>query len=746
MNNIHKHNCQFINNKLQEISTTPMRQYRNYLLALYNIINKSPKDIYDKFKNVPSNKILLNISQNIQTYKKHNPEGPLDKFDYTESLYGINKQKQSKVQITATKDDINYYSVNTINDRYARPKKGEKEDSDKEESLDTYDMGTNANIPQDLLSKSNRFKKTETKKIKKTKRLRLRIPLKRIKEANARKLQEKQGQSILHKNIDSHTIDSFHKPSNPSIVSNSPKNSTNVQPQNINPNSHNKHSIIDEFQSEPSPPSSPKGKNVKPSKYLINIREELSKAKSVLGNNYIDIPLILKYQLKDPLIKNIRVYINNKDSNDTFALRHFGKKLRNRIIQNHKNGLYHINKELLLEFNNKIMIPTKLVYSLLHYYHYSYGHRGIHYMRNIITQYFYIFRIDQWLKTYIGSCGPCNEHKRIPILNRINKLIRECTRPNQIWMIDMVIKSERSGIYTCIFTGIDFFDGTVVILPQESQGAFHTAISICNGIIFRYGIPEQIVSDNGPNFISNVVEHLSKVFKYKIKFAMVGYPQAQGKIERMHRILNRIIAIERTLVEQELPYTKHNWSRTLPFIEYVINSQQNPATKYSSHQLRSTAPLTAPIAIALNKLNIDTTKYIKNGDIEWKQYYDYIQYLAATKYIFTAPNYAKYQLKCKEIFDKTHGIKHKPIEYKVGQPVKKAIIKEFKSLQEPAFTRGYTITKIINDNAIEIQKGNNPPESVPRIFIYPDNSIDQPNITPTLILQDSQRDYTEDMN
>ena len=56
-------------------------------------------------------------------------------------------------------------------------------------------------------------------------------------------------------------------------------------------------------------------------------------------------------------------------------------------------------------------------------------------------------------------------------------------------------------------------------------------------IVTRYGIPRVLVSDNGTQFESALVTDFCELLRIERRFSPVYYPQANGQVEVMNRIL-----------------------------------------------------------------------------------------------------------------------------------------------------------------------------------------------------------------
>jgi transposase InsO family protein len=71
------------------------------------------------------------------------------------------------------------------------------------------------------------------------------------------------------------------------------------------------------------------------------------------------------------------------------------------------------------------------------------------------------------------------------------------------------VKPGRYG-YRYLLVLIDTFSGWVEAFPTKRETAQVVAKVLLEEIIPRYGIPETLGSDNGPAFISNVLQGLAR--------------------------------------------------------------------------------------------------------------------------------------------------------------------------------------------------------------------------------------------
>ena len=62
-----------------------------------------------------------------------------------------------------------------------------------------------------------------------------------------------------------------------------------------------------------------------------------------------------------------------------------------------------------------------------------------------------------------------------------------------------------------------------------------------NKIIYRFGVPEALITDNAKNFINDMVDGLCEQFKVRYRNSTIYRPQMNGAVEAANENLKKII-------------------------------------------------------------------------------------------------------------------------------------------------------------------------------------------------------------
>nr|ABA97604.1 retrotransposon protein, putative, Ty3-gypsy subclass [Oryza sativa Japonica Group] len=104
--------------------------------------------------------------------------------------------------------------------------------------------------------------------------------------------------------------------------------------------------------------------------------------------------------------------------------------------------------------------------------------------------------------------------------------------PFAVWGLDMVgpFKKAVSG-YTHLFVAIDKFSKWIEAKPVITITADKARDFFIN-IVYRFGVPNRIITDNGTQFTGGVFKDFCDDFGIKICYASVAHPMSNGQVER----------------------------------------------------------------------------------------------------------------------------------------------------------------------------------------------------------------------
>jgi hypothetical protein len=145
------------------------------------------------------------------------------------------------------------------------------------------------------------------------------------------------------------------------------------------------------------------------------------------------------------------------------------------------------------------------------------------------------------------------------------------------WGLDMVGKLHKSwpGGHVYMLVAVDKFTKWVEAAPVTTQDST-AAINFIKSIVFRFGVPHSIITDNGTNFTSKVFKNYCEGLGIKLKFASVAHPKKNGKVEKANGLICN--GIKKRLLAP-LKKANHAWVDELPFVLWSLRTTPNTATQ-----------------------------------------------------------------------------------------------------------------------------------------------------------------------
>ncbi|KAK3546269.1 hypothetical protein QTP70_025610, partial [Hemibagrus guttatus] len=144
--------------------------------------------------------------------------------------------------------------------------------------------------------------------------------------------------------------------------------------------------------------------------------------------------------------------------------------------------------------------------------------------------------------------------------------------------IDFATDLPVSNRFTTILVTVDRFSKACKLIPLKGlPTALETAEALFSNVFRHFGIPEDIVSDRGPQFISRVWRGFFKLLGVSVSLSSGYHPQTNGQTERKIQEIRRYL---RAYCHDH----QHDWSQYLLWAEYAQNSLRQESTKLTPFQ------------------------------------------------------------------------------------------------------------------------------------------------------------------
>ena len=129
--------------------------------------------------------------------------------------------------------------------------------------------------------------------------------------------------------------------------------------------------------------------------------------------------------------------------------------------------------------------------------------------------------------------------------------------------------TESGNQYAIVF--LDYLTKWAEVFPVANQSAVTIAQLLVEEIFCRHGAPQELLSDRGANFLSEIVLEVCKLLNIK-KVNTSGYhPQTDGLVERFNCTLSHMIA-------KCAQKNGSDWDRHLPFLLFAYRASVQEST------------------------------------------------------------------------------------------------------------------------------------------------------------------------
>ena len=150
--------------------------------------------------------------------------------------------------------------------------------------------------------------------------------------------------------------------------------------------------------------------------------------------------------------------------------------------------------------------------------------------------------------------------------------------PGDHWQLDCSTHMPESPEgYTAIFHMIDVCTGFTILRAIRSPSAEEVADKL-NEFIAIFGPPKIIQSDNGPEFVNDVMRAFVKLYNIEHRFILPYNPRADGKVERS-------VGVTTMIIKKFLHGAHETWPLFLPFAQLTYNDKISSITGSSPFAL-----------------------------------------------------------------------------------------------------------------------------------------------------------------
>ena len=320
---------------------------------------------------------------------------------------------------------------------------------------------------------------------------------------------------------------------------------------------------------------------------------------SLLFNSAVSLPLsavtsraeLIRLQQEDATLKPLFDFVTNSSDPD---------------LQNDK-ARYALDRGVLVRYwrdrnapqidacdSKQIVVPICLRTSLLQLAHDipAASHLGQRKTRARLLQHYYWPQVERAIKDYCRTCDRCQRLGKGPNPSKapLQSLTLE-TEPFKRLIIDIVgpLPECKDSGNRFILTVMDACTHYPEAIPLRQHTAKDVAVALVS-VWSRFGFPEEIQSDQGSDFMSELMQvFLTEFHISQIKSSIV-HPQSQGAIERFHATLKNMLRA----LSDRFP---DNWDSALPWVLFAYREVPVETLGFSPFELLFARSVKGPLSL-----------------------------------------------------------------------------------------------------------------------------------------------------
>jgi hypothetical protein len=195
----------------------------------------------------------------------------------------------------------------------------------------------------------------------------------------------------------------------------------------------------------------------------------------------------------------------------------------------------------------------------------------------------------------------------VDVMNSIVKLW-----PFRGWRLDFIgeIHLGSSKGHQFILVATDYFTKWTVAVPLWNMTQWEVIIFVQEHIIYRFGVPQTLTTDQGPSFMSHQFRAFTESMNIKLLNYSTYYAQANGQAKASNKVLIKII-------KKRIKDNPRRWHEKLSEALLAHRTSRHRAMKVTPFELVYGQEAVLPVEIGLQSLRVTG-----QGSLSAKEYHE----------------------------------------------------------------------------------------------------------------------------
>jgi hypothetical protein len=212
--------------------------------------------------------------------------------------------------------------------------------------------------------------------------------------------------------------------------------------------------------------------------------------------------------------------------------------------------------------------------------------------------------IDDCVK-YQKGCKACQRFRNIQLAPAgvMNSIVKSW--PFRGWGLDFIgeIHPGSSKGHRFILVATDYFTKWAEAVPLRNMTHWEVISFVQEHIIYRFGIPQTLTTDQGPSFMSHQFREFTESMKIKLLNSSPYYVQANGQAKASNKVLIKII-------KKRIKDNPRRWHENLSEALWAHRTSRHGATKVTPFELVYGQEAVLAVEVILQNLRITRQDYL----------------------------------------------------------------------------------------------------------------------------------------
>jgi Reverse transcriptase (RNA-dependent DNA polymerase)/RNase H-like domain found in reverse transcriptase/Integrase zinc binding domain/Chromo (CHRromatin Organisation MOdifier) domain/Integrase core domain/Retroviral aspartyl protease len=240
---------------------------------------------------------------------------------------------------------------------------------------------------------------------------------------------------------------------------------------------------------------------------------------------------------------------------------------------------YHMEQDIVF-CNNRIYVPNNdaLRLQLCRQTHDcpTAGHYGRKKTLDLLTRDYSWPGMSNMVREYVRTCETCSRNKTPR--HRPYGPLHPLPIPKGPWTsvsMDFIVELPNSKGHDAVIVFVDRMTKMAHFIATTTKATAKDLADLFFQYVFsRHGLPEDVISDRGPQFTSRFWKRLLKLCGIERNLSTAFHPQSDGQTERVNQVLEQYLRIY-------CNYQQDDWTALLPLAEFTYNNTQHSSTETS---------------------------------------------------------------------------------------------------------------------------------------------------------------------